>query len=342
MKTLRIILIVLAALAGIFLIMGLVLPKDYQLERSIVIEAAPEVVFPYVQRFEERSKWYSWNKLDPDMDTALEGPDGQVGTVYKWTGDPQTVGSGSQEIVEIVPNEKVRNKIVFEEPMEAEAMDYVTLEPVEAGTRVNWGFESRFPFPWNALLPFMGMEKSVGKDYEEGLSALKELVESQPKAAARFRGFGMQVVDMPERHFVLLRDRVSFDEMPQFFERTYGELTSALKQAGAQMAGHPSALYYSWDEEEQMTDMAPAFPIRRKGTFPSAFSQTTLPAGKAIVVDYRGGYDRLSEAHNAVDAFARENGMTLGAPAMEEYITGPEQEPDTSRWLTQIIYPVES
>jgi len=341
MKFLRIVLIVLAALTGLFLIMGLVMPKNYQLERSIVVEAAPGKVFPFIQHFEERSKWYSWNKLDPAMETTLEGPDGQVGTIYRWKGDPEAVGSGSQEIVEVVPNAKVRNKIVFEEPMEAEAMDYATLEPVEGGTKVTWGFESHFSFPWNALLPFMGMEESVGKDYEAGLSALKERVESLPETAPSFRGFAMQVVDMPERHFVLLRDRVSFDEMAQFYARSYGALVAAMEKAGVQQAGPPTGLYYAWDEAGEMTDMAAAFPIRQKATFPNEFSQTTLPAGRAIVVDYYGGYDRLGDAHNAIDDFAGENGMTLGAPAIEEYITDPGQEPDTSRWLTKVTYPVK-
>jgi len=341
MKILRIILIVLAVLIGLFLIMGLVLPKDYQLERSTVIEASPEAVFPYVQHFEQRSKWYTWSKLDPDMSTEIEGPDGQVGTVYEWEGDPKTVGSGSQEILEVVPNEKVRNKILFEEPMEAEAMDYVTLEPVEAGTQVTWGFESRFPFPWNALLPFMGMEKSVGKDYEEGLSALKELVESQPRTAGRFRGFEMQVVDMPERHYVLLQDRVSFEEMEAFYAGAYDKLMPALQQAGVQQAGGPTGMYFTWDEEGQMTDMAAALPIDRKASFPPSFSQKTMPAGRVLLVDYTGSYDGLGDVHNAIDAYAKQVNLQLGVPAIEEYITGPEAEPDSSRWLTKVIYPIE-
>ena len=48
-----------------------------------------------------------------------------------------------------------------------------------ASTRVRWGFTGKMPIPMNVMLPFMNMEKSIGNDFQEGLTNLKGILEKQ-------------------------------------------------------------------------------------------------------------------------------------------------------------------
>jgi hypothetical protein len=44
-------------------------------------------------------------------------------------------------------------------------------------TEVRWGFEGDMPRPMNVLLLVMDFDKEAGKEFEQGLGALKEILE---------------------------------------------------------------------------------------------------------------------------------------------------------------------
>jgi effector-binding domain-containing protein len=51
-----------------------------------------------------------------------------------------------------------------------------------------------------------------------------------------------------------------------------------------------------------------------------------------------GGYSGIGKAHEAMDAYMASNKLEQKAPVIEEYITDPGSEPDSSKWLTKIMY----
>jgi effector-binding domain-containing protein len=66
-----------------------------------------------------------------------------------------------------------------------------------------------------------------------------------------------------------------------------------------------------------------------------------VPAGKALVIDYYGSYEGIGGAHMAMDEYVKSNNLKQKSPVLEQYITDPETEPDTSKWLTKVIYLLE-
>ena len=44
----------------------------------------------------------------------------------------------------------------------------------------------------------------------------------------------------------------------------------------------------------------------------------------------------------AIEGYCKQHGLEAGVPAIEEYVTDPASEPDTSKWLTRIYYPLVS
>ena len=106
---------------------------------------------------------------------TFEGPEEGVGAKMAWQSDERDVGSGAQEIVESVANEKVVTDLDFGGMGTAAAS--LTLEPEADGTRVTWGLVTDMGN--NPAMRWMGlaMDRMVGKDYESGLENLKTLVE---------------------------------------------------------------------------------------------------------------------------------------------------------------------
>ena len=89
MKVLKIIGIVLVVLVAIVVILGLVAPKDYQVDRSLTIDAQKELVFRHVQYWRNWAGWSPWAERDSTLQVAVEGADGSEGAMYKWTGDKE-------------------------------------------------------------------------------------------------------------------------------------------------------------------------------------------------------------------------------------------------------------
>jgi uncharacterized protein YndB with AHSA1/START domain len=152
------------------------LPKHVVVEREVVIDAPPEVVFDHVNSLQAFSEWSPWGDYDPDMQVMYSGPETGVGNTMEWTSDHRNVGNGRQEITEVIENQAVRTSLAFDGMGEAEA--WWLLAPEGGGTRVTWGLESDMgnsPIGrWMGLM----LDGFVGADYERGLEQLRMAVES--------------------------------------------------------------------------------------------------------------------------------------------------------------------
>ncbi len=338
MKVLKIIGWVILSLIVLVLLLGLIMPKDYDISREIVISAPKGVIFKQVGSLRAMDAWSPWSKMDPNIEQTFEGEDGAIGSMQSWSGN-KDVGKGSNTITASEPGSRVETKVNFLEPFESEAGTYIQLDDAEGGTKVTWGMKGTMPFPWNALSPLMGMTGAIEKDYDKGLAALKTLVEEKV-ANPTYRGYTIQTVDLPARTYIGFRAKVGFNDMGAYFQKHMPAIFKAALGAGAVQAGAPAGLFYEWNMETNIADMAVAIPVAAQVLIKGG-SVEDLPAGKAVVVDYYGAYEGTGEAHFAIDDYLKEFGLAASAPVIEEYITDPMTEPDTTKWLTKIIYPLK-
>ncbi|HMO39245.1 MAG TPA: GyrI-like domain-containing protein [Saprospiraceae bacterium] len=333
MKALKTIGVVLAMLIVLVLVLGLIAPRTVATEKSIVINAPRATVFPYLQYHAQQQTWSPWNELDPNMTSEIVGTDGTVGSIYKWAGN-KDVGVGEQEITAIVPDERVETHLRFKGQGEAEA--FMALADAAGGTEMTWGFSTTTPYPMNVMNLFLDIAGMVGKDYEKGLNKLKTMIETNKK----YRGHAIQVMDAPTKYFLALRETVTISEISARYQQNLPKVFAAAQQAGLEMTGMPCGLFFVWDEANGKTDMAHAVPIATKASVPG-FDIVEIPAGRLLVIDYYGSYDGTAEAHYAMDEYLREHGQEAGEPVWEEYVTDPTTEPDTSKWLTRVYYPLK-
>ncbi len=160
-----------------------ILPGKVQVERATVIEAPPEEVFELVNSFERFNQWSPWYEKDPDGDYRIEGPGKGVGARMIWASQKPDVGSGSQEIVESIPDKLVRTKLDFGDMGDANA--FFQIEPRgDELTHLVWGFDTDLGL--NPVSRYFGLmfESWIGPDYEYGLAKLKTLAEQQVRTTA--------------------------------------------------------------------------------------------------------------------------------------------------------------
>jgi len=285
MKALKIIGIIVLILILAVAVLTFVAPTDFKLERSVEINAQKETVHKHLLYFEKSNKWSPWAELDPDQKTWLEGEDGSIGATFFWEGN-EDVGKGKQELIAFT-DDKIETIVTFIEPFESVANGYFLLNETDDKTTVTWGFDSKMPRPFNIFGLFMDISESVGKDYEKGLAKLKEIVESEKPAK---KEYAIETVNFEEKTFLTHREKISFSEMEAFYGKHLGAMFGMLSQnKDVQIAGQPCGIYYDWDEENQMTDVAAAIPYNSGDKSFKFDNYTTVKlGGEALKIAYYG------------------------------------------------------
>lgn len=172
------ILLGIVAVVVIFVIVVLLQPSHFVVERSTTINAPAELVFAHVNDFHKWEEWSPWAKLDPNSKTTFEGAPQGEGAIFRWVGNDQ-VGEGKMTILESKPNEAIKIKLEFFKPMAGVCDDVFTFKPEGDKTVVDWKMSGENDFIGRAICLFMNMDKMVGGDFEKGLASMKEVVEAE-------------------------------------------------------------------------------------------------------------------------------------------------------------------
>lgn len=337
MKVLKVIGIIIAVLVVVVVVLGLIAPKDYTVKRSIIINAPQNVVYDNIRLFENFNKWEPWSKYDEGKtEIKLEGTDGAVGTKRSWKG-PKT-GSGSMTIAKLEENKSVTWDLAFMEPFESHSEVEVTVTPGEGGQQVDWNMKGKMPFPFNAMGLFMNMDKTMGKDFEDGLKNLKTL--SEAAGGTGTTTYKIDEIDWAEKNYLSHREVVKINELPAFFGKHIPAIHTTITKEKAQ-AGIPVGVYYDFDIAKGVTDVAVAVPTD-KVPFPiksADYKELKLPAGKAYKIDYYGPYEKMEPAYDAMTVYLKEK-FNREKPdfVVEEYVGDPVTEKDPSKLLTVIYF----
>jgi len=333
MKALKIILAILLVLVVVAVIAMFAIPTSLNVERSIEINAPRPMVHRYVSHLQLMKEWGVWFEMDPEMKSVYEGEDGSPGAINIW--ESNVVGNGSQEIT-LVSADKVETKLRFTGDWESEADAYIQLEDGEAGAvKVSWGMTTDIARPFNLVMSLMGFEKAMADDYDRGLIKLKTLLEEKVQDK-NYNGYVIEIVEVPPTTFLMKRDKVEMAAIPDFFAQHLPLLYERLVKAAA-IPGTPSGLFFVWDEPNKITEMAAAVPFSGgKGIKPE---EILMLNGNALKIDYYGNYgENQIPAYEAFADYIKDWSLEEREIIWEEYVTDPESEADTTKWLTRIYY----
>lgn len=174
------IVVMLLVLIAVCLVLIMMQPAHYQVERSAVINAPAPTVFALVNDFHKWDLWSPWAKLDPTMKQSYDGAPAGSGAMYSWAGNSQ-VGEGKMTIVESHPTDLVKIRLEFIKPFAATNATDFTFTPAGNSTNVKWTMSGDNNFVGKAFSLFMNMDKMIGADFEKGLANMKRVAESAPR-----------------------------------------------------------------------------------------------------------------------------------------------------------------
>lgn len=172
---LTIVVVLIAALS----ILLAVRPNRFTVQRSIVISAPADHIYPFIADFHAKGwgSWSPWERIDPNLQRHYSGAESGLGAVYNWDGDNK-VGSGRMEIVRAVSPHRIDIKLDFYKPMKNSTLAEFAIDPDGSGQRVTWRMSGPVPYFARLFHLLFNMDKMIGGQFDQGLSTLKTQAEA--------------------------------------------------------------------------------------------------------------------------------------------------------------------
>lgn len=331
MKALKIILVVVLAIAIVGTIILATLDGKYNVSRSVFIDATPEIIYAEVSDFKTWPNWSVWFEKDTAMSVSFGDITQGEGATYSWVSE--TEGSGNMRIIEAVPNTSVKTQINFDGMGSSNGS--WTFTPKDDGTEVTWGFSGEMPFLFRFLAA--QMDDAIGPDFEKGLLNLKTVIEER-KPKFTFTRMDLKPTAM---YYTTHQMSISASMSDVFYENAIKTITDYLGEDMANVTGALQSIYTYWDEANDSTVFNLGIPCYSNKPGNDIVKKGNTYEGACVKLVHYGSYVDLKEAHEAMMEYFASNNLKMGKVVFEVFVVGPSQSSDASTWETELYYAID-
>jgi len=184
MKTL---LKIVGILLALIVIAGIVLyalaPSEFQVVKSRKFAGVSrDVAYPYISNLQKFDQWNPFRDADPNAKFWYGGVQGSVGDTAFWEGN-DSLGVGYQTITSL-NSDSVGISLVFTSPWQSKSDVWFTIQGDSTQTEITWGYHAKESFPNNIFMWLIGMEETLGKEYEAGFEKLQPILTAEQANAS--------------------------------------------------------------------------------------------------------------------------------------------------------------
>ena len=339
MKALKIIGLSLIGLFLLLTVIGFLLPSTSRCERSLEMNASPEVVFAQINTLKQWDNWSPWKEMDSKMVNQYNDIPAGVGAVMQWEG-PES-GKGKMTITESTPFSIIKTDLDFGD-MGISKCEYLIAPTANGGSKVTWIMDSE-----SGMNPFYRLMSALFKgmledQFDKGLKNLSNYTSKMPTSMPGIlKGKIESVSETMQEAFdyLAINDTASVATIGLKMGESFGKIQEAIKNQKLEMTGAPFAMYYTDSQTHFELDIA--IPVNKPGKAEGKIKPGKMKAGKTVVAVYRGPYENTWMGSEAVMSYLKTHPkLSPAGPMWEAYISDPELEKDTANWQTNVIFPV--
>lgn len=334
------ILIAMAIVAAVFLLVAVVLPSSRHLEESVETNRRMTIVYDTLNGFQRFKDWSPLTVRDPGISLQRSGPDAGVGARLEYDSSVERIGTGSYEITESVPNERIDYAIQDESRGDNKRSSFLLEHTGRNNRNVQITQTYDVDYGWNLLGRYAGLyiSRNVGDDIALGLNRLVNMLASVPNVDYRVEGSKMtdlSVIDRPAENLLVVnagavqRDN---DVIKQSMKANMEWINRAMEANDLVRAGPMRIITTEMATETYTYDVA--VPVRRESAgedAPAATEPLTdlklvepvqyvrIEPAKVARANYQGYMAELENVRNALRAWAMTQGYSLADRPYEVY-----------------------
>lgn len=146
-------------------------------------------------------------------------------------------------------------------------------------------------------------------------------------------------VTLEPQPMLFIRRKVEQTQLQPCFAECFGKLFGHGMQNGLPITGNPIARYVSMGPGLWTVDSI--LPLASAAESAGEMQAGFLDGGDVVKAVHLGPYEELRESYIAVQTWLETQGLTPRSAHWEQYVTDPGEEPDPSKWQTDIYWPVQ-
>ncbi|EKU23848.1 polyketide cyclase [Xanthomonas graminis] len=202
-------LIALGIVAGLFVIVGLVLPSERHMSESVETNRRMTIVYDTVNSLRRFKDWNPLVLRDPRIQLKLSGPEAGVGARLDYASNEGYIGKGSWTITSTEKNKQVVIGIEDESKGRDKTTSFM-LEPTgKSGRNVKITQDYMVKYGWDLFGRYAGLyvSRHVGDDIKLGLSRLSNVLATVPNVDYRAEETplkDLKVVDVPAEDLLVV------------------------------------------------------------------------------------------------------------------------------------------
>ncbi|MEE7546078.1 SRPBCC family protein [Xanthomonas sp. Kuri4-1] len=315
-------LIALGIVAGLFVVVGLVLPSERQMSESVETNRKMTIVYDTVNSFHRFKDWNPLVLRDPKIQLKLAGADAGKGARVQYSSQEGYIGDGSWEITDSVKNERVA--IAIDDSTKGyDKVTSFTLAPTGKNNRnVKITQDYSVKYGWNLFGRYAGLyvSRHVGDDLKLGLSRLANVLATVPNFDYRAELDGkpavsdLKIVDVPAEDLLVVNagniDRDN-DTIKKSIKDNQEWIKRTMDANGLEPAGPVRIVTTDFAADKYAFDVVQ--PVRKKagGAAPKADAdkkdeaKTDAPAADATPVAATGEQLKVTIPSGAPVTYAR-------------------------------------
>jgi len=144
-----------------------------------------------------------------------------------------------------------------------------------------------------------------------------------------------QLTEPKEQPVLSIRTRTSVANLPQEIGKAYGAIAAYLEELGEAPADAPFTAYYNLDMDDLDVEMG--FPVSKPLAGKNDIKASVIPACKQASYMYKGPYEKMGPAYEALTAWVAEQGLKPTGISYEYYYNAPCEVAE-EELLTKIVF----
>jgi effector-binding domain-containing protein len=138
---------------------------------------------------------------------------------------------------------------------------------------------------------------------------------------------------------LFIRTQVHPSDIQQAIRSALVEISEYLQSRGLRPGAPPYARYHAFNDEG--VDLETGVPVLRRVAGSGQIQSGEIPQGEYVCTEHWGPYDEIADARRALSQWMFDRGRHASGPSIEIYWTDPTSEPDSTRWHTELMRPLE-